>query len=281
MSLDSSVSQPVVPSGLPCWVEHASVDEGRVQEFYAGLFGWDLKVKPDPSTVTGRYTIASLGGISVAGLYRAAAGQPLGWTIHVAVSNAVNTAEWIEHLGGRLTLGPIRIPDRGSIVHALDPTGAPIVFWQPGDSYEFAAGEPGTLAGADLNTHDGAGSDHFFCKLFNYSNHQLGDTHNLDYAEWRLDHQPVLYRYVMGPEYRADTPPHWMIYFAVDPGRGTDATAGHALMLGGTVVVQPYDTPFGRTAVLADPDGAVFSIIDHTLIAEDLGRAEVDDPYDD
>jgi predicted enzyme related to lactoylglutathione lyase len=90
----------------------------------------------------------------------------------------------------------------------------------------------------------------------------------------------VLYRYVMGSEYSPQTPPHWMIYFEVDPARGTDATAGQAIMLGGNVVIQPYDTPFGRMAILADPDGAVFAVIDHSR-AVSTGRAEVDDPYDD
>jgi hypothetical protein len=33
-------------------------------------------------------------------------------------------------------------------------------------------------------------------------------------------------------------------------------------------------------AILADPDGAVFAVIDHSR-SVDFGRAEVDDPYDD
>ena len=38
---------------------------------------------------------------------------------------------------------------------------------------------------------------------------------------------------------------------------------------------------FGRMAILADPDGAVFAVIDHSRTLDDVGRAEVDDPYDD
>ncbi|WP_158893189.1 VOC family protein [Amycolatopsis anabasis] len=281
MSLDSPATHFVLPSGLPCWVELAAANEPAAQRFYAGLFGWDFKEKPDPATVTKRYSIAYLGGVQVGGLYRATAGQPVGWTLHLAVHNTVSTAEWVEHLNGRVMLGPMNIPGRGSILHAVDPTGAPVVFWQPADGWEFGTGLANMFAGADLNTHDGASADYFFCKLFNYTSEQIGDAHSIDYAEWRLDHQPVLYRYVMGPEYRPDTPPHWMIYFEIDPARGADAAAEDARMLGGTVVIQPYDTPFGRIAVLADPDGAVFSIIDHSQVVEGWGRAEVDDPYDD
>ncbi|WP_026360996.1 VOC family protein [Amycolatopsis nigrescens] len=281
MSVDSATARAVLPSGLPCWVELAAMDELSAQRFYGELFGWEYQVHRDPATPTGRYAIATLGDIPVGGLYRSAATQPVGWTMHLAVNNTSATAEWVEHLGGQNTLGPVEIPDRGSILHAIDPTGAPVVFWQPLDTWQFGNGMPNSFTGADLNTHDGVAADHFFGKLFNYTTQQVGDLHSVDYVEWRLDHQPTVYRYVMGPEYRSDTPPHWMIYFEVDPARGADATAGHAIMLGGTVVIQPYDTPWGRIAVLADPDGAVFSVIDHSRVVEGWGRAEVDDPYDD
>ncbi|MDT7728014.1 MAG: uncharacterized protein QOI21_4590 [Actinomycetota bacterium] len=280
MSLSSPAAQPVVPSGVPCWIELACSDEAVMRNFYGSLFGWDYEVRRDPATPTGRYSIASLGGVPVGGMYRAAAGSPRGWTVHLAVQQTASTAEWVESLGGRVTLGPVELPGRGSILHAIDPTGAPVVFWEPSETWDFGSGVPDTFSGADLNTHDGEGADYFYCKLFNYVSQQIGDAVTVDYAAWHLDHIPVLYRYVMGPEYSPNTPPHWMIYFEVDPARGTDAAAGQAIMLGGTVVIQPYDTAFGRMAILADPDGAVFAVIDHSL-AVDAGRAEVDDPYDD
>jgi predicted enzyme related to lactoylglutathione lyase len=39
-----------------------------------------------------------------------------------------------------------------------------------------------------------------------------------------------------------------------------DATAAKAVELGGRAVVAPFDTPMTRTAVLADPHGASFTI---------------------
>jgi predicted enzyme related to lactoylglutathione lyase len=281
MSLGSSAIEPAIPSGIPCWVELACSDEAVTQHFYSSLFGWHYALRRDPATPTGRYSIASLGGVQVGGMYRAATGALPGWTVHLAVQHTDSTAEWVESLGGRLTLGPLKIPDRGSILHAIDPTGAEVVFWKPPGNWEFGAGVPNTFSRADLNTHDGEAADHFYCRLFNYMSQQIGDGVTVDYAAWHIDQIPVLFRYVMGPEYTPDTPPHWMVYFEVDPARGTDAAAGQAIMLGGNVVIQPYDTAFGRIAILADPDGAVFAVIDHSIILEDIGRAEVDDPYDD
>lgn len=281
MSTSIPAASSILPSGMPCWVELASTDEAVAQEFYSRLFGWTYRLHRDPATRTGRYLVGSLGPADVGGLYRAERGWPSTWTINLAVQNTANAAGWVEHLGGGVTLGPIRLHHRGSILHAVEPSGTPVVFWQPPPSWDFASGVPNTFSAADLNTHDGMAADNFFCRLFNYTAVQIGDSQGIDYLEWRLDNEPVLYRYVMGPEYPPDARPHWMVYFEVDPARGTDATAGHALMLGGSVIVEPYDTSWGRIAILADPTGAMFSVIDHSLTTEDWGRAEVDDPYDD
>ncbi|MEC3980296.1 VOC family protein [Amycolatopsis sp. H20-H5] len=281
MSLGSPAAQPVVPPGIPCWIELSCRDEAAAQHFYNGLFGWEFTLQRDPATPTGRYSIANLNGSAVGGLYTAAANTATEWTVHISVPHTASAAEWVTHLGGRITLGPMEIPGRGSIVHAIDACGAHVVFWEPSSSWEFVTGVPNTFTGADLNTHDGPAADHFYTKMFNYTCRQLGNNAAIDYAEWLIEHEPVLYRYVMGGEYRPDTPPHWMVYFEVDAARGADAAAGQALMLGGTVVLQPYDTPFGRMTILADPDGAVFAVIDHSRVTEGWGRAEVDDPYDD
>ena len=52
-----------------------------------------------------------------------------------------------------------------------------------------------------------------------------------------------------------DTPAHWSVTFAVDDA---DATAAQAGELGGKVIVAPFDAPWVRMAVLADPQGATF-----------------------
>ena len=60
-------------------------------------------------------------------------------------------------------------------------------------------------------------------------------------------------------------PNHWHVYFAID---GADATAAKAREAGGSVLVQPFDTPVGRIAVLQDPQGAVFSVIKTAMPTE-------------
>ena len=54
---------------------------------------------------------------------------------------------------------------------------------------------------------------------------------------------------------QADVSPHWSVTFAVDDA---DAIAARTAELGGNVLVPPFDAPWVRTTVLADPQGATF-----------------------
>jgi len=62
---------------------------------------------------------------------------------------------------------------------------------------------------------------------------------------------------LMGPD--TPMPEFWMIYFAVDD---CDATAARVTALGGSVHSAPEDVPgTGRFAIVADPQGAVFGLM--------------------
>jgi predicted enzyme related to lactoylglutathione lyase len=62
---------------------------------------------------------------------------------------------------------------------------------------------------------------------------------------------------ISGDRSPEDLPAHWSVDFWVDD---VDATADKAAQLSGEVVGSPFDTSVGKTAVLADPQGAVFSV---------------------
>lgn len=62
------------------------------------------------------------------------------------------------------------------------------------------------------------------------------------------------------PEVPAEAPPHWLQYIGT---RDVDATAEAAVRAGGSILKEPADMKgAGRYAVLKDPQGAVFAIID-------------------
>ena len=54
------------------------------------------------------------------------------------------------------------------------------------------------------------------------------------------------------------TPSFWGVYFSVDDA---DAAVAKAIELGGSSVMPAMDTPAGRIGVIADPQGAIFNVI--------------------
>jgi hypothetical protein len=54
-------------------------------------------------------------------------------------------------------------------------------------------------------------------------------------------------------------PAYWTVYFGV---ADCAATAAEATRLGGSVVVPPADSEIGRRAILRDPHGAFFGVLE-------------------
>lgn len=74
------------------------------------------------------------------------------------------------------------------------------------------------------------------------------------------------------PEDAAAMPPFWLIYFAVDD---CDRFCVEAVAAGASIHREPADIPgTGRFAILADPQGVGFGILQPDLTPEDRARAE-------
>src|SRR2546429_453125 len=69
-------------------------------------------------------------------------------------------------------------------------------------------------------------------------------------------------------EDQADVSPHWSVTFAV---ASADETAHRARELGGQVLVPPFDAPWVRMTVIADPQGATFTASKFVPENKDLG----------
>jgi uncharacterized protein len=60
-------------------------------------------------------------------------------------------------------------------------------------------------------------------------------------------------------DFYTDVPAHWRAYFAVGDTDGAAATT--SAPQGGSVLMEPSDAPYGRMAVLTDPQGAAFVVL--------------------
>ncbi|MGX7824934.1 VOC family protein [Actinokineospora sp. 24-640] len=262
--------------GKPCWVEVASKDPAGSAAFYSALFGWEFHIGEDG------YRVAMADGVPVAGLYTPQGDQPGQWTLYLTVHDTGNTADRVLQLGGEILTEPREVPGQGGLLIAADPSGGPIGFWRQDRGWTLGTGFPGAFTWAELNTWDGEAADTFYATLFDFDITQIGDGVVYDYTTWSMRGEDVLGRLRMGKEFPRDRPPYWMVFFEAAPEIGVDALADRARTHGGTVAVPPFDSPYGRAAVLRDPRGAEFSVLDRslTIVPDDEIGAEVDDPYD-
>jgi uncharacterized protein len=245
------------PAGTPCWVDVSVDDISKAITFYQALFGWDIE---QGGPEVGGYSIAHLDGRIVAAVSpkMAGPGTPTVWTTFLATDDADATADKIKAAGGQVLAGPMDVMGEGRFAVAMDPAGAAFALWQGGNTTGIGlANEPGSLSWNEQMSRDWEGSKAFYQAVFGHGLQDLSSD-GFSYAALTVDGQVVggIGEYPQGTP--AEVPAAWATYFAV---ADTDASVAKVTELGGQVVRPPQDSPYGRTSVVADDQGAVFSLI--------------------
>jgi predicted enzyme related to lactoylglutathione lyase len=200
-------------------------------------------------------------------------GQPPSWTTYIDVDDADGTIEKIKEGGGDVMVEPMDVSDYGRMAVVSDPTGAVFGLWQPGTNKGSGViGEPGSIAWHQVSTRDPEKALGFYEAVFGWQSERV-DTGGADYWELSLDEGATvggLFR--MGDDFPDDVPAHWIVYFAVED---VDGSVRQAEEGGATVRAPAIDTEAGRFAVLQDPDGAAFALIDQSSRADGDDTAEL------
>jgi predicted enzyme related to lactoylglutathione lyase len=244
------------PAGTPCWVDLGVPDVGKAKAFYEGLFGWDIQDGPPEA---GGYAMCLLNGMAVAGIgpNMGQADAPATWTTYLASQDVDETALKIKAAGGQVLMEPFDVMDVGRMALAADPGGAVFGVWEAGShSGMQVANEPGSVTWNENMTRDFDGNTDFYRAVFGYDYGDLS-SEGFRYATLDLDGLPVGGIGEIGPEAPADLPSNWATYFAV---ADADDAVARASKLGGAVIRPPWDSPYGRMAVLSDDQGAVFAV---------------------
>ena len=276
------------PVGVPCWVDTAQPDPEAAVAFYGGLFGWEFEDTVPPEA-PGHYFIGRLRGRDVAAI-----GSPTDdslprpvWNTYICVDSADATTAKVKSAGGTVLSEPFDVPAAGRMAVFADPAGAVFSVWQ---AREFKGAQlvngPGTWSWSDLNTRDMKAATDFYGAVFGWE----ADTSEAggEYAMLRRpgygdfletldpdlrkrmaeEKAPPGFEDVVGwmvrmtsEQFSDDTPSHWGVTIGVED---TDATVDKAGALGAKVLVPPMDVPPVRIAVLADPQGAVFTVSKYT-----------------
>jgi uncharacterized protein len=145
-----------------------------------------------------------------------------------------------------------------------DPAGAVLCVWQPGERHGARlVNEPSAWAMSVLQTRDQESCEAFYRDVFGWQTEAFGPS---GVTLFRLPGyvggeplQPVPRDVVavMAPLADDSAPSRWNPDFWV---HDADEVAGKASGLGGRVLAPPSDNGGMRQAVVADPDGAVFSV---------------------
>lgn len=245
------------PSGTPCWVDLGVDDITRASAFYSRLFGWDIQAGPPEAD---GYTMCLKDGHLVAGIAPKQGPQdaPTVWTVYIATGDADETAGKITAAGGKILAPPMDVLDAGRAAIAADPAGAAFGIWQARNHAGFGlANEPGSVCWNETFSRDMEGSQAFYSAVFGY---EYGDmsTPEFRYATLKIDGKEVGGIGELGSGTPPEVPAHWSTYFAVGDTGAAVATITGA---GGAVTRDPWDSPYGRMAVVCDDQGAAFSLM--------------------
>jgi hypothetical protein len=253
--------------GTFCWPELGTSNPKEAKPFYGELFGW--KVKEMPMDGGGAYYMWQLKDNDVGAMYQlmdeqVKQGVPPHWMSYISVDNLDATLTQLTNLGGKIHMGPRDINDAGRMAIIEDPQGAVVALWQA-KRHKGAqlVNEAGTFCWNELAAKDAEAAEVFYCNLLGWTT----KTTTMEKGSYTtfMNGEAMAGGLIQMTEEWGDIPSHWMIYFTV---KDTDAHCEKVKQLGGTVCVGPFDIPeVGRFAVVNDPQGAFFSIID--LIAPD------------
>jgi predicted enzyme related to lactoylglutathione lyase len=246
--------------GVPCWVDTLQRDPRAALDFYGQLFGWEFG---EPGAMPGglEYFVARLRGRDVAGVGALPAEAPPYWNTHIRVEDAEAAAQRAAAADGGVLIGALDALPAGRLVVLRDPTGVPFVIWEARErAGAQLVNEPGAWTMSSLHTPDPIGAAEFYGAVFGWRTAPLGDELTLcrlpGYAGERGQPIPADTVALIAPIADA-VPAHWNVNFRVDDA---DVTGEHAARLGGSLLGPPVDALGLRSAVIADPQGAVFSV---------------------
>jgi hypothetical protein len=246
--------------GKVIWVDLVTPDIEAAKHFYGALFGWTFREVPgDPN-----YTLALLDGEPLAGLFQKAISpgqvQQPNWLTFLAVRDVAAAQQAARQHGGAILVKPHNYPQRGRQAVLADPDGAvfAVLAAEGGDPTDYLAA-PGEWIWSSLLVKDPKQETAFYKSLFGYDVYDLaseGDPQHYvlsgdGYARAGLNALPAdsMRRH-----------PHWLNFVRVADAA---ASASKAIELGGRVLVEPrIDRHGGRLAVLADPSGAIFGVME-------------------
>ena len=181
--------------------------------------------------------------------------DPPRWTTYFATEDAEATAAQVSDAGGTVVMQPMDVGPMGRMVIALDPQGHPFGLWQAGQHTGVRIyNEPGALVWNDAAVDDPDAARAVYAKVFGFRFDEGEGEDMGGYTTFATDDQPLG---GLGG-HQPGSPKGWTTCFSV---ASTDDAVSAVERGRGKVIMAAQDTPFGRFAVVEDPWGAAFSVM--------------------
>lgn len=251
-------------TGTSTWLDLGIHDLDAAKTFYAGLFGWTFE---DLGEDFHHYNLIRNNGALVGGVMDVSGmtcpqGEdiPSEWGVFLAVDNADARLAKVTAAGGTVVTSAYDVGDSGRMAVVLDPTGAVIGLWQALEleGYEFT-GSPGSPVWFELMTQRFDDAAAFYTAVFDADLIPLSEPMENDDFRYVTNGQGEGASWGIGDArgIMPETATGWRIYLGVAE---CDAAVDRVRELGGSLLDGPVNSPFGRIATVADPEGASFQI---------------------
>jgi hypothetical protein len=249
----------MAPLGSPCWADLWTSDVEGSRRFYAQLFGWEAQ---EANPEFGGYFMFTREGVPVAGAMGDMGDMTATdtWKVYLNTDDIARTLRAAESEGATLLSPAMPVADLGIQSVLIDPTGAELGTWEPGTFPGFTVlGEPGSPSWFELHTRDYATALEFYRSVFHWETTTVGDSDQFRYTTMRDPQSDQELAGIMDAAawLPGGAPAQWSIYWETGD---VDSTVAKVKELGGSVVIDVTDTPYGRLATVADPAGAIFKL---------------------
>lgn len=247
----------------PNWVDLSTPDVDASIDFYRDLLGWEFKTEV---TDMGEYHVASVDDREVCGIMEhpeEMKGAPAMWTVFFLVEEIDETVEKVGAAGGRVLEPPFEIPNGARVSVVADPTGAmfALIAGNAPVTGVWYSTVPGSVCWTETLSRDTAASVRFYHEVFGWE----AESQRGGYTNFLLNGEKIAGLLPMPEQVSPEAPSHWSVYFTVE---SCEVAERAAVDLGGGVLVESMPVEIGHFAVLEDPGGAPFDIMDFTMTGE-------------
>ena len=257
--------------GKIVWADLVTPDVERAEAFYGKLFGWTFRKIGDGDSV---YTLAYLGEEPMGGMVRltekSGEHKQARWIGFISVPDVSEAQRLVVSQGGKVLVSARSLPKRGDLAVFADREGAifGVLSSSSGDVEDFLT-EIGDWIWVQFLSRDGEKAAAFYASI---GGSRVLDAPKPDGAKrWLLASQGYARASIVEvPPNQPGARPGWLGYIRVaDVG----ATVSLVQQLGGRILVAPRPNLFeGKVALMADPNGAVFGVLQWDPVDAEGGR---------